>query len=55
LIGRVGFQAAFAVAAGLAALSLPAFVFLERRFGHAEPTRADDADEQSARVAITSE
>jgi MFS family permease len=35
IIGRYGFQTAFGLAAALAALALPAFIFSERRFGHA--------------------
>ncbi|HET7378473.1 MAG TPA: MFS transporter, partial [Gaiellales bacterium] len=34
LIGRYGFGTAFGVAAALAALALPAFLLVERRFGH---------------------
>lgn len=34
LIGRAGFQAAFGVAAVLATAALPAFLLVERRFGH---------------------
>jgi len=44
LIGRFGFQTAFALAAVLAALALPAFLLSERRFGHpvAEPLSASE-------------
>ncbi len=34
LIGRSGYGVAFGVAAGLAATALPAFLLVERRFGH---------------------
>ena len=40
LIGRAGFPIAFGVAAALAALALPAFLLVERRFGHV-PTVTD--------------
>jgi MFS family permease len=42
LIGRLGFSAAFGVAALLAALALPAFLLVERRFGH--PVAAHEPD-----------
>jgi MFS family permease len=44
IIGHAGFRAAFATAAGLAALAVPYFLFIEKRLlGYASPSQSQAA------------